>query len=55
MKWAAREDKDRVYDFLDTYSIDSYETTVNETKRDMAYIRKQERINEMMAEVLCVP
>ena len=55
MEWAAREDKDRVYDFLDTYSIGSYETTVNETKRDMAYIRKQERINEMMAEVPCVP
>ena len=55
MKWAAREDKDRVYDFLDTYSIGSYETTVNETKRDLAYIRKQERINEMMAEVPCVP
>ena len=32
MKWATQEDKDRVYDFLDTYSIDSYETTVNETK-----------------------
>ena len=32
MEWAAQEDKDRVYDFLDTYSIDSYETTVNETK-----------------------
>ena len=55
MEWAAQEDRDRVYDFLDTYSIDSYETTVNETKRDMAYIRKQERINEMMAEVPCVP
>lgn len=55
MKWAVREDKDRVCDFLETYSIDSYETTVNETKRDMAYSRKQERINEMMAEVPCVP
>ena len=55
MKWAAQEDRDRVYDFLDTYSIDGYETTVNETKRDMTHSRKQERINEMMTEVPCVP
>lgn len=55
MKWATREDEERVYDFLETYNINSYETTVNETKRDLAYNRKQERINEMMAEVPCVP
>ena len=33
MEWAAQEDRDRVYNFLETYSIGSYETTVNETKK----------------------
>lgn len=55
MEWASEEDRHRVYDFLDTYSIDSYETVVSSTKRENAYIRKQRRINEMMAEVPCVP
>ncbi len=55
MEWASKEDEHRVYDFLDTYSIDSYETVVSSTKREKAYFRKQRRINEMMAEVPCVP
>ena len=55
MEWASEEDEHRVYDFLDTYSIDNYETVVSSTKRENAQIRKQRRINEMMAEVPCVP
>ena len=55
MEWASKEDEHRVYDFLDTYSIDSYETVVSSTKREKAYFRKQRRIDEMMAEVPCVP
>ena len=55
MEWASEEDERRVYDFLDTYSIDNYETVVSSTKRENAQIRKQRRINEMMAEVPCVP
>ena len=55
MEWASEEDKHRVYDFLDTYSIDSYETGVSSTKRERAYFRKQRKVDEMMAEVPCVP
>ena len=55
MEWASEEDKYRVYDFLDTYTIGNYETVVNLTKSEKTHIRKQERINEMMKEVPCVP
>lgn len=55
MKWTSNEDRDRVLDFLDTYSIESYETTVSSTKRENAYTRKRKRIDDMMAEVPCVP
>ena len=54
-KWTAPEDEERAYDFLDSYSIDGYEETLAERKRQKAFERKMERIDQMMADVPCVP
>ena len=54
-KWAAPEDKERAYDFLDTYDIEGYEQRLGGRKRQKAYERKLERIDQMMADVPCVP
>lgn len=55
MNWDSKEDKERVYDFLDTYSLEAYEQGVSEQKRQTAHERKIERINKMMAKISCVP
>ncbi len=55
MEWDSKGDEDRVLDFLDTWSIDSYEGGVNTRKWTQALRRKQKRIDEKMAEVPCVP
>lgn len=54
-KWAAPEDKERAYDFLDTYGIEDYEVRLGARKRQKAFERKLERIDQMMADVPCVP
>ncbi|MGN0276469.1 MAG: PcfJ domain-containing protein [Hominisplanchenecus sp.] len=54
-KWASKEDQDRAQDFLDTYSLDSYEQNLAGKRAERAYNRKRERIDNMMAEVPCVP
>ena len=55
IKWASKEDKERAKDFLGTYSIDAYEESLSEKKRQKAVDRKIERIDRMMGEVPCVP
>lgn len=55
LKWASKEDRERAQDFLDTWSIDSYESTMSGKKRDRAIQRKIERIRKQMAEIPCVP
>ena len=54
-KWAAPEDKERAYDFLDTYGIEDYEVRLGARKRQKAFERKLERIDQMMADVPYVP
>ena len=54
-KWATPEDKERAYDFLDTYGIEDYEVRLGARKRQKAFERKLERIDQMMADVPCVP
>lgn len=53
--WASEEDRERAIDFLDAWSMDSYENGVNARKQRQAAERKQERINRQMREVPCVP
>lgn len=53
--WASVADRERAMDFLDTYSMENYEDKINKTKKDRAIERKIKRINEMMADVPCVP
>lgn len=55
LKWASDEDRNRALDFLDTWSIDSYEEKLNGKKQRRAMKRKKERIEAQMAEVPCVP
>lgn len=55
MKWAAPEDKERAHEFLDAYDIESYELRLGERKREKAIERKAERIDQMMADVPCIP
>lgn len=54
-KWAAPEDEERAYDFLNGYDIEDYEVRLRERKRQKALERKMERIDQMMADVPCVP
>lgn len=55
MKWASNEDKERAQDFLDTWSLDSYEENLSGKKRQQAVQRKIERIERQMADIPCVP
>lgn len=54
-KWASKEDQDLAQDFLDTWSLEGYEERLAGKKAKRAYDRKRERIDNMMAEVPCVP
>lgn len=53
--WESIEDKQRALDFLDTWRIGAYEDEINEANRQKAMERKVDRINDMMAEIPCVP
>lgn len=53
--WESIEDKQRALDFLDTWRIGVYEDEINEANRQKAMERKVDRINDMMAEIPCVP
>ena len=53
--WESVEDKQRALDFLDTWRIGAYEDDINAQNRQKAMERKADRINEMMAEIPCVP
>lgn len=55
MEWGSNEDKERAQDFLDTWSIDSYEENLSGKKRQQAVQRKIERIEQQMADIPCVP
>ena len=55
MKWDTNEDRERAQDFLDTWSIDSYEEKLSGRKRQQAVQRKIERIKKQMADIPCVP
>ncbi len=55
VKWNSNEDKERARDFLDTWSLDSYEENLNGKKRQQAAQRKIERIGRQMADIPCVP
>ena len=55
MTWASNEDKERAQDFLDTWSIDSYEESLSSRKKQKAIERKIDRINQQMADIPCVP
>lgn len=54
-EWASGQDKERALDFLGTYRVENYEAGVNAFKKEKAAIRKGKRINDMMAEIPCVP
>lgn len=54
-EWASEGDKTRAFDYLDTYSMEAYENTVNERKKGMAMERKKARIREEMDKVSAVP
>ncbi len=53
--WATDQDKMRAFDFLDTYSMEDYETNVNDRKREAAVERKKDRIRAKMNRVPAVP
>ncbi len=53
--WASEEDKQRAYDILDTYSLESWEESVNRRKRIKAEERKRERISRLMDSIPLVP
>lgn len=55
MKWASVEDRERAEDFLDAYSVESWEDRLASQKRETAIERKIERINTMMAGIPAVP
>lgn len=55
MVWDSDEDKERAQDFLDTWSLDSYEENLSAKKRRQAVQRKVERIEQQMADIPCVP
>lgn len=50
-----KKDEERAIDYLNTWSIEAYESSINSMKRDRATERKIKRINDMMASVPCVP
>lgn len=54
-EWVSEEDKQRALDFLDTWSMNSYEESINQRKRETAIQRKMERIDKEMGRVPCVP
>ncbi len=53
--WESSEDRKRAEDFLDTWGIDGYEDSLSSEKREKAMKRKIDRINDMMADIPCVP
>lgn len=53
--WASEEDKQRAYEILDTYSLESWESDVNNRKYMRAADRKRERINRLMDSIPAVP
>lgn len=55
MEWDSNEDKERAQDYLDTWSLDSYEENLSGKKRQQAVQRKIERIEQQMADIPCVP
>lgn len=55
MAWASNEDEERAEDFLETWSIDSYEGSLSYRKKQKAIERKIDRINQQMADIPCVP
>lgn len=55
MAWDSDEDKERAQNFLDTWSLDSYEEKLSGQKRRQALRRKAERIEQQMADIPCVP
>lgn len=55
MKWASNEDRERALDYLDAWSLDRYEESLNAKKRQQALQRKKERIKQQMADIPCVP
>lgn len=54
-EWASKEDGETALDYLDTYSVDSYENKISCKKQRMAVERKCERIHKMMEWIPPVP
>lgn len=53
--WASEEDKQRAYDILGAYSLESWEASVKSRKYAKAMERKADRINSLMDSIPLVP
>lgn len=53
--WETEEDKKRALDYLQTYSVESYEDDLNRKKYNNRLQRKADRIDAIMDEIDCVP